>query len=126
MFSDSIAQLCIDQIEFTDDALEALVEDTTAKNAALFRSALEFERAAPEGVDFATTGAGIVTLASTFGLFYEQLTGDQVARLRQAFADVFTQPTPEEEQAGEALFNACVDFIASAKALNTYVAEIGG
>lgn len=120
MFSETISQLCIDTVDFTNDDLEILVEAVASKNADLFRAALLFEQNAGTS-DLETVGAGIVTLASTFGVFYSQLTGDQVARLRQAFADVYAAATPEAEKAGEDLFNACVDFIAAAKALNAFV-----
>lgn len=121
MFSETISQLCLDTVDFTNDDLEVLVEAVASKNADLFRAALLFEQNTPPDEDLETVGAGIVTLAATFGVFYSQLTGDQVARLRQAFADVYTSATPEAEKAGEALFNACVDFIAAAKALNAFV-----
>ena len=126
MLSEKLAALALQCIDFQNDQLEAAVEKMNAAYGELFRAGLVFENASA-GADSSQVekvSGGIVTLASTFGIFYDQLSPEQVDQLISAFADVFTAPTLDQEAAGENLFNACVKFIASAKALNQFVGDL--
>jgi hypothetical protein len=125
MLSEKIAKLVIDQVYFTDDELEVLVEAQNEAYGDLHRAGLVFETAAgADGESLEKVADGIVTLGSTFGVFYEELTPEQVDKVIAAFADIFTAPNADQEAAGEALFNAVIGFIARTKNLNFYVDKL--
>jgi len=123
-FSDNIAALLVANVEFTNDELELKVEAFATQVSAVTLAALKFETAIGTNEAAATAGKGLIDLAATIGTAFPNLTADQVGKFKSTIADVYDNPDPVIDAAGEALFNASVDAIIAAQELSTFVNEL--
>ena len=120
-----VAELISNQIEFENEGLEAIVEKAIVSAGELQATALRFETAAQNADVDPTPGAeALVSLADQFGQAFDTLTEAQRNTLKNTVAAIYNDPLVEKE--GEALFNACVDFIAVAKELDEFVSSNAG
>ncbi len=124
-FLENIAQLLISNVEFTNDELEIKVENYGAKVSAVTLAAVKFEAAiGPANEAAATAGKGLINLAATIGTAFPNLTDAQVAAFKSTIADVYDNPDPVIDAAGQDLFNLSVDAILSAQELSAFVNEL--
>lgn len=120
---DQILALALDQVDFTNDALEQQFEAMNAANVKLSHAAIAVDRAAETaGVDVSTVAESVVTMATAFGKSYRQLNADQRAQLKAAFQGLFSASDPTVEATVEELFTGTLEFIDAAQALNEWVA----
>lgn len=128
MIQEKILDLITDQIDFANDDLEALVESQNAALVSVVKAATDYELAVqitfpedPEAMQTAINLAGnIVDFANELGKAFPTLSAAQTDKFKELFAAVFTQPGAIEP-AGERLFNATVESLASIRALVAYV-----
>lgn len=118
MLSEKIALKIQERTEFVNDELEAAVEGVTTATASLVKAGIDFDTVTGGNSDSEAVADSIVDLASEFGIAFPNLQPAQVARVKGLFADVYTAPTPEAEAAGEAIFNATVDFDIAVQKVN--------
>lgn len=124
MLSEKIAALILLRTDFVNDEFEAVIEDLTTTNSVLVKASFEFEQLAGEDADLVLVAENIVDFASEFGTAFPNLSKAQAARVKALYASVFTSVTPEIEAAGEAVFNATIDFDMSVQAANTMANEL--
>lgn len=122
-FLQDIGALLTESVEFNNDELEAKVEAFANGVAAVSTAAIEFQTAI--GAD--ETGAGqkggkaLIKLASTLGTAFNRLTPEQVAQFKQTIADVYENPDPVIDAAGQKLFDTSIDAIGAAQDLSDFV-----
>ena len=122
MLLDDVRAIAIEQVNFTNEDLEAKVEQTNSAYGELHRATLEFQNAAEGSEIDPTPGASaLVKLAGKFGNQKPDITPDSAAETKDLIAAIYSNPSPNVEEKAEALFSAALDFIIKAKELNAYV-----
>lgn len=122
-FLQDIGALLTESVEFNNDELEQKVEAFANNVAAVSTAALEFQTAIGTDETGAATkgGKALVKLASSLGTAFNRLTPDQVETFKQTIADVYDNPDPVIDAAGQKLFDTAIDAIGSAQDLSDYV-----
>lgn len=122
MLIDDVRALAIEQVNFTNEDLEAKVEETNAAYGEMHRATLEFQKAAEGAEVDPTSGASaLVKLAGKFGNQKPDITPDSATETKGLISAIYTNPSAEVEAAAEGLFNTALDFIIKAKELNAFV-----
>lgn len=127
---EEISALAVEQIDFTDDALETEVEGVITAYGEVFSAALEIGKVAPNDEVAGATVAvskGVLKLARQFGMAFKNLTDSNAQAVKDAVAEIVTGVN---EVLVENLFNKALNFITKGQGLNVYVdnrlAEVGG
>lgn len=130
MINELIA-LILEQVDFTDETLEALVEAQTTKTALAVEAITAFENAvkvqfpddtpAQEGAK--EIGKNIIRFANRIGATFQTLNAQQVQEFKALFKGVFAQPG-DLEALGELLFDASLDGVTAIEELNGYVSGL--
>lgn len=124
MLSEKIAALVLLRTDFVNDEFEAVIEEVVTTNSTLVKASFEFEQLAGDNADLVTVAENIVDFASEFGTAFPNLSKAQAARVKTLYASVFTSVTPEIEAAGEAVFNATIDFDMAVQVANVKANEL--
>lgn len=119
MVAEKIKDLILSRIEFPDPEVLAAVEALATSAAGLASTGDQFDDVNPGG-SADTVANGALNLADAFA---SVASPDKNALVKQAFNDIFTAPTPEQEVAGEALFGAALDFDIAANNLNNLLTD---
>lgn len=122
-FLNDIGALLTESIEFDNDALEQKVEDFANKVASVSAAAIEFESAigADETGAAEKGGKALIKLASSLGTAFNRLTPEQTEDFKKTVAEVYENPDPAIDAAGQKLFDAAIDAIGSAQGLSDFV-----
>ena len=121
-FLQDITGALLETVEFNNDEREVLVESLMTKTAAVATSAVKFQTAIGEDAD-GTLSKGekaLIKLAGKLGTKFASLTPDQTAVFKELIADIYENPSPDIDAAGQNLFNDSIDAIAAAQALSDY------
>lgn len=125
MLEQDVAGLVTDQVDFTDDTVEASLEAVLVPYGGLIRKALEIESAAgtaEDGVSNAVSVAsGCLKLANQFGKAFKDLTDDQVQQVQSAVAEIVTGPN---EALVEEFFNLALETIRKTQAHNEVIDDL--
>ena len=119
MISEKIKDLILARINFPDQEVLNAVEALAASAGALGSDGYQFDDVFPDGSGDGIAN-GVLKLADAFA---DIATTDKAAAVKQAFIDVFSAPTPEQEAAGEKLMASALDFDIAANSLNTLLAN---
>ena len=122
-FLEEIGALVTESVDFQHDDLELKIESYGNKIAAVSIAALEFKTAigADETGSGEKGGKALIKLASALGTAFNRLTDAQRDQFKQTIADVYDNPNPVVDAAGQKLFDTSIDAIAEAQALSDYV-----
>lgn len=122
-FLQDIGALLTESVEFNNDELEAKVESFANGVAAVSTAALEFQTAIGTDETGAAEkgGKALIKLASSLGTAFNRLTPDQIGMFKATIADVYENPDPVVDAAGQKLFDTSIDAIAAAQDLSDFV-----
>lgn len=112
----SVFDSIVDQLDFKNDAVEALVEAAFIAGGHAMTAILEVERANSVGEtqqDLDEYVAGIAGLTQSVGSFLDSLTTEEATQYRANLKKVITNPVPEVELALEAFADANLDLTAA-------------
>lgn len=121
-FLQDITGALLETVEFNNDEREQLVETLMTKTAAVATSAVKFQTAIgedPDGV-LSKGGKSLIKLAGKLGTKFASLTPEQTGVFKELIADIYENPSPDIDAAGQNLFNDSIDAIAAAQALSDY------
>ena len=121
MLTDKIASLALAQVDFIDDAVEGTFETALVAFGELYRKSLELDALSVDNAELETVATGVLELANQFGTVFGNLTNAQKDSVRAAVQSIVTGPN---EVLVETFFDACLNFITAAKALNEAVDAI--
>jgi hypothetical protein len=121
-FLQDITGALLETVEFNNDEREFLVESLMTNTAAVATSAVKFQTAIGEDADgtLSKGGKALIKLAGKLGTKFASLTPDQTAVFKELIADIYENPSPDIDAAGQNLFNDSIDAIAAAQALSDY------
>ena len=121
MFTEKIGSLIVNNLEFSNDELEAKVETLIAKTAELTSAGVKFQTLATDDAKTLEAGEALVSLAGELGVAFPNLGSDQAERVKNVVALIFDNPSPELDAAGTDVFNTAVDTVVAAQDLNRFV-----
>ena len=113
------------QIDFTNDQVEAVVKAAFNAGGRCQAALLTVEKLAP-GEDLEEYTTGILEVTNPIGQFLDDLTEDQEAAYRAGLKKVIKHDNPEIEAALEAFADASLDLTAAVKSMNETIDALGG